>query len=296
MWIVPKNLQLSLGLSAQDMEVSNSDSNESLAHSCEQHFTWRGKPSLVRTWLQRWKKVTWMQHLFGRILKLSMQNRFEAEYISSLLAIPANHSQLQENEKEQMTPDIFGRILNESFRQLDLFGVSLKTSQDTLQLDSPQFTEAYEIWVTQLRLDCLQRQKSVRRISGSDCLSWPTPDVTNKEESAETAKKRMALHKKTGRPTGGTRNLHQVVNWATPEAQNQEGYQTMNGKVYPRLGTQAKWPTPNCRDCTREKSIKRDRLPDLVRNNTNGKSGGKLNPDWVEQLMGLPVGWTDCDY
>jgi hypothetical protein len=24
-----------------------------------------------------------------------------------------------------------------------------------------------------------------------------------------------------------------------------------------------------------------------------GKAQGKLNPDWVEQLMGLPVGWTD---
>jgi hypothetical protein len=24
-----------------------------------------------------------------------------------------------------------------------------------------------------------------------------------------------------------------------------------------------------------------------------GKATGKLNPDWVEQLMGLPIGWTD---
>ena len=26
-----------------------------------------------------------------------------------------------------------------------------------------------------------------------------------------------------------------------------------------------------------------------------GKATGKLNPDWVEQLMGLPTGWTDFD-
>ena len=29
-------------------------------------------------------------------------------------------------------------------------------------------------------------------------------------------------------------------------------------------------------------------------NNTIGKSQGQhLNPNWVEQMMGLPVGWTD---
>jgi len=26
--------------------------------------------------------------------------------------------------------------------------------------------------------------------------------------------------------------------------------------------------------------------------NLQTKANGKLNPDWVEQLMGLPVGWT----
>jgi hypothetical protein len=37
-------------------------------------------------------------------------------------------------------------------------------------------------------------------------------------------------------------------------------------------------------------------LLDQANPNTTGKSQGlqgKLNPDWVEQLMGLPVGWTD---
>jgi hypothetical protein len=23
--------------------------------------------------------------------------------------------------------------------------------------------------------------------------------------------------------------------------------------------------------------------------------GGQLNPDWVEWLMGWPIGWTDCE-
>ena len=29
---------------------------------------------------------------------------------------------------------------------------------------------------------------------------------------------------------------------------------------------------------------------------TMEKPKGYLNPDWVEQLMGLPIGWTALDY
>jgi hypothetical protein len=48
--------------------------------------------------------------------------------------------------------------------------------------------------------------------------------------------------------------------WATPEAKNHIGYQVgADGKKWPRLGSQ---------------------------------TGGKLNPRWVETLMGLPVGWV----
>jgi len=27
----------------------------------------------------------------------------------------------------------------------------------------------------------------------------------------------------------------------------------------------------------------------------NGVHGGKLNPEWVEWLMGFPIGWTDLE-
>jgi hypothetical protein len=91
--------------------------------------------------------------------------------------------------------------------------------------------------------------------------------------------------------------------WATPEAQNQQGYQIMNGKQYPRLGTQANWATPAATfkgDNLESYEIRQ--LKVLQTPNNHGKSGitleaqvnkGKLNPDWVEQLMGLQVGWTD---
>jgi hypothetical protein len=241
-----------------------------------------------------------MQHLSGRILKPSMDNCFETEYISLLVVIPASRSQLQDSEKDTKTPHTFGRILNESFRQLDLFGASSKTSQDTLQLDILQFIEAYDLWVTLLRQDCLRRQSVMHHIDGNGCLSWLSP----KQPSGGGCLRNT--------PGGGLRKLEDQteVNWATPEAQNQEGYQVVNSKKIPRLGKQVGQPDQNNLN-TNGKSRELFPTPrtetmeaptskgygDTLLEGVMGKKGyqkkRRLNPDWVEQLMGLQVGWTD---
>ena len=172
MWIIPKNKELSAYV--QDTGESNWDSKE-LAQYLERSVMWRSKPSRWQTWLQRLKKVSWMQRLSGRILRPSMDALFEEKYTASLEVIPASRSVAPENEKEQTTPDTFGRILLESCRQLDLFGASLKTSPDTLPLDSLKFTEAYEIWVTKLRLDSLVRLSAALTMKDKDFIFLPTP-------------------------------------------------------------------------------------------------------------------------
>jgi len=263
----------------------------------EQSVTWRTKHSQSQTWLRRLKRVGWMMHLSGMTSRPLMANRLREWLTLFIQDFRASRSALRESEKEQMTLDIFGRILNESLRQLDLFGSSEKTSQDTLCLDSPKFTEAYGLWVTLLRQDCLRRQNAEHRTDESDCLSWPTIQAAETKRHDPDLPTRMAMEcglldqdnpntngknrelfptpatvdagsyynksKSAGatlRPTLGAMAKYNL--WMTPEARNEGGYQTMNNKKYPRLGTQAK---------------------------------GRLNPDWVEQLMGLPVGWTDCD-
>jgi hypothetical protein len=50
-------------------------------------------------------------------------------------------------------------------------------------------------------------------------------------------------------------------------------------------------PTPQARDY---RSGQQSRWDDPERSrNLNDKIGGKLNPQWVEWLMGWPIGWTD---
>ena len=46
------------------------------------------------------------------------------------------------------------------------------------------------------------------------------------------------------------------------------------------------WPTPR-------ETMSRDATHDRGKGNLGEVAQGKLNPNWVEQLMGLPVGWTD---
>lgn len=69
------------------------------------------------------------------------------------------------------------------------------------------------------------------------------------------------------------RNLHAQTLWATPTASQ---YGNNQGGAQGRIGK------------------KRFSLPYQVANNTNGKPQD-LNPDWVEQLMGYPVGWTNIE-
>ena len=296
-----------------------------------------------------------MQLLSGRILKPSMERLFVEKYTESLVVIPVSRFQSQANDKEQMTLDTFGRILNESFRQLDLFGASLKTSQDTLRLDSPKFTEAYEIWVTKLRQDCLQRRNVVRPIDENGCLSWPTSRVSDVEGgivAAEATKSgfrnpnkhgsklkeavvevqnwptmAMGTHGRGATPVqsivedlkAGRTPKHQallvdavMVNWPSPTASASKGsseaslirkngksradrldYATECGQLdrdSPNTNgkNQELWRTPTEGEAIRNMSCATQTyLQDQLR------SKGKLNPDWVEQLMGLQTGWTD---
>ena len=56
----------------------------------------------------------------------------------------------------------------------------------------------------------------------------------------------------------------------------------------------AMWPTPKCQD---ERAALWDRgkmnLGEEVHGISHTADGARLNPDWVEWLMGWPIGWTD---
>jgi len=85
--------------------------------------------------------------------------------------------------------------------------------------------------------------------------------------------------------------------WASPNARDWKDSGASQGKrKSPNLGTQVHWPTPRTKGmCGGSGSW------DLLKKNTTieearsmgAGNGGKLNPTWVEWLMGWPLGWTD---
>jgi hypothetical protein len=89
-------------------------------------------------------------------------------------------------------------------------------------------------------------------------------------------KEKLAQAKKKG----GCKNFREdVINFPTPTASDEQKYRLKGNSQ----GTK----------CLSALARKGELSQDQTNNNTNGKSL-VLNPNWVEQLMGLQVGWTDC--
>jgi hypothetical protein len=101
--------------------------------------------------------------------------------------------------------------------------------------------------------------------------------------------------------TGGKVLEEQVKggNWATPQAHDAQGPKTpeqieamrAKGHGVKNLNEQACWGTPTARDHKsgrgNEEREYKELTPMVERTQT-----GKLNPRWVETLMGLPIGWV----
>jgi hypothetical protein len=124
------------------------------------------------------------------------------------------------------------------------------------------------------RCDLLQQARGNESPSGHFGM-WPTPDASVAQfgEKPNTWLARREREKLKG--------------------------QNGNGMGMPLTIAVQIWPTPTARDGRTLKGA-RDRP-----NRTGGASlahtmieaghtSGHLNPEWVEWLMGFPIGWTDC--
>jgi len=307
MWIIPKTLSAFVP-ATEGLKLESSE----LAWMLESSAMWRSKPSSKQTWLRRLNRNSWLTALSTRILKPSLHESFVEKYTDSLEDIHANHSVQQASDKEKKTQDTYGHTSSSTSGQLDLFGAFGKMSQDTPRWG---YGESCPIWkkkVTDARGAYSVRKKLALHTKGSECSSWPTAQTSDSNGAADPTRK---AHRTQLRDVE-TGHLPQGKNWATPQASDHiEGARTakesnqkclgrdlnqMNGlQDQEKSNTSGKnhgsWPTPRVGGHEKaETSIKRGRGVSLTGAVAkDATQTPKLNPSWVEQLMGLSTGWTD---
>ena len=302
MWILTKQLHTSAYV--LDMKELGLDS-EAFSQICEKSLTWRGKDSLSRTWLQRWKRENWMQHLSSRTLRPSLTESFVDAWTSSLEDSRVSHSQLLESVKLLKTPDTSSPTSQTELESANLELFSSKTYKESSVARQPtenQFSsmssEHWKDWVIEQRQEYSQRKKSAHLIreSESTSLAWPTASVAGCVEGGVAKNVEMTSSGFKATRENGTSygaklrdavETYEKKNWSTPTARDWKGC----GNAITRKD--GKHRIDNL------EAVIKYGPQDQANLNTTGKSQGlqgKLNPNWVEHLMGLPVGWTDLGY
>jgi site-specific DNA-cytosine methylase len=135
-------------------------------------------------------------------------------------------------------------------------------------------------------------------------IMWLTPRVLEVDEPYQQYRQRMVKSgnpKNTGKtkPSNLTMQVKMNKNWPTPcvaiarngcphhsqrlERKRQQGW-TIELHDMATSGMMGNWMTPDCSD-RRSKNSKQQGLSNQVNN-------GKLNPSWVESLMGVPTNHT----
>lgn len=134
-------------------------------------------------------------------------------------------------------------------------------------------------WGAKTGNDIEEGQKSVDEQfvgRGSDCSKWSTPTARDyKGSCTEDTYLRRAAH---GYPNCLNNQVaHFERNWPTVTASSNE----RTGSTQYREGSMH--------------SANLGQIVDLAERSAGSGVKGQLNPDWVEQLMGYPDGWTDPD-
>jgi hypothetical protein len=134
-------------------------------------------------------------------------------------------------------------------------------------------SENWKKAVIKQRGDYSRRLKSAHLINGSGYSSWPTVSANedsyriNGSSQASKCLSGMAKRGELSWPTASSRDYK-----GAPQSRlTPEGYNARLDEAVIIYG-QAAQANPS----------------------TDGSRQGSLNPAWVETLMGLPIGWTDC--
>jgi len=270
---------------------------------------------------------------FGMTYKPLTESRGQELLMLYLEDFHAKTSQQQEKAQELMENDQeCGQKWLASFVKYDPDSSSWKTHQCSLLGDLEPFSETWPRWGLMRDGECWEQQMSGLRINETESGLWPTPRSCSAMAATITPENSWAenrfpnLETVVGRrmfPTPQSTDYRSKPTSASWKAKGGVNFSLANPEI------QAKWPTPdaNCgqrgtqpnwtpkrksghsaqytiNQAVRDKmfptptahNAKKGNYPSERNRNTPTlatHAGGKLNPMWVEWLMGWPLGWTD---
>ena len=248
---------------------------------------------------------------FGMTYKPLTENLGEELLMWYLEGFHAKTSAQQEKAQELMERDQeCGEKWRASFTKFDPNTSSWKTHQCSLLGGLDEFLETWPQWGLMRGGECWEQTPLVHPTKESAFgFAVPTPVASDGTTGSVIGKNDSFYETKTGMPRkvnqngkDGSVGLGRLVQmWPTPDANcGQRGTQpnwtpkrksgqpaqyTINQAVRDRM-----YPTPtahNAKECASPSEYNRN-TPTLATH-----AGGKLNPTWVEWLMGWPLAWTD---
>jgi hypothetical protein len=223
----------------------------------------------------------------------------QEDFLASLSALPGSE------EARQMTVRS-GRRCSELLQRQDPLGCLVKTCLASSTWNSTVAFLTWKVSATPAGRLLFRLVPSMPSTDETECGLWRTPGAQDGQRGAQDGEERLAQ----GHAMSLASQVKTPALWPTPNVPN--GGRTMStedvmnkgntakGKRQVNLGNAVKlWPTASARDWKSSnaspETMNRNSRP-LNEVVTQGQ-GGSLNADWVEWLMGYPIGWTSLpDY
>jgi hypothetical protein len=230
---------------------------------------------------------------YGMTFAPLTENPGEGLSMSSVVAFHVRTLVQQEKGQELMESVAeCGEKWRGSFTKYDQDSSLWKTHQCSLVGDLEEYSETWPQWGLMRDGECWEQQTLAQTIRGTESGLLPdgedkfhTPNTTGLDggsNSRKALKKRMESWP-TPDANCGARGTQEL--WTPKRKSGQPAQYSINQAVRDKM-----FPTTtahNSKECASPSEYNRD-TPSLATH-----AGGKLNPMWVEWLMGWPLGHTD---
>jgi hypothetical protein len=230
---------------------------------------------------------------FGMTYKPLTESRGEELLRLYLAGFHAKTSAQQEKVQEStVSAQECGEKWRASFTKYDPDLRLWKTHQCSLLGDLELFSETWPQWGLMRDGECWEQRTLEQTTRGTESGlspngvdSFHTPNTTGLDGGSNSRKALKKRQENWPTPDANCGKRGSQPNWMPTRKSGQHAQYTINQAVRDRV-----FPTPTAHNAKEfnSPSEKNRNTPTLATH-----AGGKLNPMWVEWLMGWPLGWTD---